>query len=146
MGGVGIALMLLIAGPGGEGATTITLRATVRPLAEVLKERGIEMEVERLADQLVILIEGGEGLSLLPNSASRAFFTDARLRDREAELVGRRIAGLPHFETVLFRVKDEDGVYRIAEYYCDVCAIATRYDQICPCCQGALRLRYQPSD
>lgn len=128
-----------------KAVESITVCGTVRPLAEVLEERRIEVDRERVGESVVLMVEGGDALPLVPNTASRALFTDSRLRDRDTELVARRIVGLPHLEVVVFRVK-EDGVYQVAEYVCDVCAIATRYDQACPCCQGKLRLGYRSGD
>lgn len=147
----GLAVAILVMGRGRDDAVaanppTVTVRGQVRPLADVLEGLGVEVDRERVSDQVLLVDEQGRGTPLLPNTASRALFTDARLRDRPAELVGRRPVGLPYFEVIVFRVQDEAGAFRIAEYYCDVCSIATRFDQICPCCQGELRLRYQPAE
>jgi hypothetical protein len=153
MSGWAIALALSIAVPSGlppidQSAPDdpITIRGVVRTLESVLRERGVLADSDHVAGQVVLLAKGEQAVTLLSNPASRALFMDERLRERPTEVVGRRVKDLPYFDVVLFRVKDESGIFRIAEYYCDVCAISVRYDQICPCCQGAMYLRYKPED
>jgi rubrerythrin len=70
-------------------------------------------------------------------------FLDDRLRDRPAEIRGRRYAGVPYLQVLSFKVKRE-GRLETPEYFCEVCAISVRYPQVCPCCQGPMELRMKP--
>ena len=124
-------------------ADPVTLRGKVVELADVLKSRGIEADREPIAGQVVLVADDGAVVPLVSDEASRALFLDKRLRDRKAELIGRKSAGLPYFQVVTFRVED-NGVMRTPEYYCDICSIHVRYPQTCPCCQGAMVLQMKP--
>ncbi len=126
------------------GAEEVTLAGTVVPLAEALKARGIAAEADLLGPMVVLRGADGTLTPLIPNGASKALFTDERLRGRPAEVVGWRHAGVPGLEVVAFRVQ-EQGTLRTPEYYCDVCTISVRYPQACPCCQGPMELRYKPA-
>lgn len=125
---------------------SVTMTGTVRLLNDLLRERGVDADADRLRNQIVLVPAEGVAVPLLVNPASRALAMDARLRERKTEVVGRAVKGLPHLEVVLFRVEDDSGALRIAEYFCEVCSITVRYDQICPCCAAAMTLRYQPVD
>jgi hypothetical protein len=123
----------------------VTLRGKVVMLSDALKSSGIEVEADRepIAKQAVLL--GGDGTitPLLSDEASRALFLDDRLRDRPAEIRGRRYAGVPYLQVMSFKVKRE-GRLDTPEYFCEVCAISVRYPQVCPCCQGPMELRMKP--
>lgn len=127
-----------------ETAEPVTLGGTVLPLAQALRDRGIAAEADLIGPALVL--RGGDGTltPLVPNAASKALFSDERLRGRPTEVVGLRHAGVPGLEVVSFRV-EEQGKLRTPEYYCDVCTISVRYPQVCPCCQGPMELRYKPA-
>ena len=123
----------------------LILRGKVVMLSDALKSSGIEVEADRepIAKQAVLL--GGDGTitPLLSDEASRALFLDDRLRDRPAEIRGRRYAGVPYLQVMSFKVKRE-GRLETPEYFCEVCAISVRYPQVCPCCQGPMELRMKP--
>jgi hypothetical protein len=121
----------------------VTLRGKVKLLAAALKEAGIAADTDPIAQQVVLKLESGQLIPLLSDDASRAFFLDARLRDRKVEIRGNRAAILPYIQVVAFTV-EYGGRQRIPEYYCDVCAISVRYPQTCPCCQGDMELRMRP--
>lgn len=129
---------------GAAEARTVTRSGQVIRLAEALEPLGVSAPQGPIADQVVLKTEGGEVIPLLFNVGSRAFFEDDRLRDRQAELVGREIEGLPYFQVVSSKVADEQGTLRIPEYYCDICTISVRFDQPCPCCQAPMELRFKP--
>lgn len=130
--------------PDQDAPREVTLRGTVVPLAAVLADREIVADAPPIEKQLVL--KGGDGAvtPLLSNGASKALFLDARLRDRPAEITGWLHPGLPYLEPVAVRV-EEQGALRTPEYYCDVCTIAVRFPQDCPCCQGPMELRYKPA-
>ncbi|HEY2158150.1 MAG TPA: hypothetical protein VGH33_21150, partial [Isosphaeraceae bacterium] len=87
--------------------------------------------------------DDGAVVPLISDEASRALFLDKRLRDRKAEVAGRKVAGLPYLQVVNFKV-EEGGAMRTPEYYCDICSIHVRYPQTCPCCQGPMVLQMKP--
>ncbi|RUL89194.1 hypothetical protein [Tautonia sociabilis] len=130
----------------GPVVETVTLEGEVVLLAEALGPFGLPEQQGPIADQVVLKRAGGEIIPLLYNVGSRAFFEDGRLRNRPAELVARRLEGLPYLQVVSARVADESGALRIPEYYCDICTISVRYDQPCPCCQAPMELRFKPED
>lgn len=122
---------------------TVTLRGKVVLLTAALKARGLEADSEPIQTQVALVTEDGTIVPLLSDDASRAFFLDKRLRDRDAEIVGRRFAGVPYLQSVTVKVL-EDGRLQTPEYYCEICAISVRYPKICPCCQGEMILRMKP--
>ena len=113
-------------------------------LAEEAQARGLRLEKDPPADQVVLKGDTGQVTPILCNAASKALVTDARLRGRKTRIVGRRHEGLPFVEVVAFQVAESDGTLKTPEYFCDVCTISVRFDQICPCCQGAMVLRMKP--
>jgi hypothetical protein len=124
---------------------TLTLRGKVLTLTEALKARGVGVKAdpEPAAKQAVLLAKDGTITPLLCDETSRALFLDARLRDRNAQIVGRRYAGLPYLQVVTIQV-ESDGKLQTPEYFCDICTISVGYPQICPCCQGPMELRMKP--
>jgi hypothetical protein len=138
---LGVAMMLFTgAGPARPKYETVTKTGKVVTLPSALKTLGVPADPEPIASQVVLLEEDGTITPLLSDEASRGLFRDERLRDRKAELTGRKYPGLPYLQVTTFKV-DDHGVLRIPEYYCDVCAISVRYPQVCPCCQGPMELR-----
>lgn len=138
-------LVLCSSDPARPTPENVTLRGEVVRLVDVLKPRAIPADSGPIDDQMVLRAADGTITPLLSDPASRSLFLDQRLRNRPAELLGRRHEGLPYLQVTSFRV-EEDGVLRIPEYYCDVCTISVRYPQPCPCCQGELELRMRPED
>lgn len=147
--GVGLWLGLLCfadpAAPATEPPTfkEVTLRGTVVELSDALRTLGLPADAGPIAGQVVLKGNDGALTPILSDEASRALFKDSRLRDRQAELKGRRYAGLPYLQVTSFRV-EQDGRLQTPEYYCDVCAIQVGDPQVCPCCQGEMVLRMRP--
>jgi hypothetical protein len=123
----------------------VTLRGKVVMLADVVKSKGVssKVDVEPISKQVVLMGDDGTVTPLLSDDASRALFLDHRLRDRPAEIHGRRYPGMPYVQVMSFKV-DRDGRLETAEYFCEVCAISVRFPQTCPCCQGPMELRMKP--
>jgi len=126
-----------------EPPRAVTLSGTVVTLAEALKPSKLAFDAEPVAKQVVLKGDDGSLTPLLSDDASRALFRDDRLRNRRAEVVGRRLPGNPYLQVVSFRVA-EDGRLRTPEYYCEICTISVRDPQTCPCCQGEMVLRMRP--
>lgn len=138
-----LAALLLGPGPtGGPTFETATLSGKVVAVAEAIKARGIEADKGPIEGQVALLSADGAVIPLISDEASRAFFLDDRMRNRKAEVVGRRYAGLPYLQVLTFRV-EEGGRLRTPEYYCEICAISVRYPQTCPCCQGDMVLQFR---
>jgi hypothetical protein len=123
----------------------VTIRGKVVTLVAALQAASPELHVDRepIAKQVVILGDDGSITPLLSDEASRALFLDDRLRDRPAEVRGKRIAGVPYLQVITFKVEQE-GRFQTPEYYCNICTISVRYPQTCPCCQGPMELRMKP--
>ena len=141
-------LFLLTASQGSSSTSrpdTITRTGKVVLLSEVLKAKGLPADPEPIAFQVVLVEEDGTITPMLSDDASRALFKDERLRGRKAELIARKLPGVPYLQVVSFKVDDE-GILRIPEYYCDVCSISVRSPQTCPCCQGPMDLRMKPEN
>jgi hypothetical protein len=124
---------------------TIKRTGQVVLLSEALKAKGLPADPEPIALQVVLVESDGTITPMLSDDASRALFKDERLRGRKAELIARKLPGLPFLQVVSFKVEDA-GVLRIPEYYCDVCSISVRSPQTCPCCQGPMDLRMKPEN
>jgi hypothetical protein len=139
-------LLGLPSGVGANGpAQEVTLKGKVVTLATALEtlKLAVQVDAEPTARQVVLLDSKGKITPLLSDEASRALFLDERLRNRPAELRGRRFAGMPYLQVVTFKV-EEDGRLQTPEYYCTICAIKVRFPQTCPCCQGPMELRMSP--
>ena len=118
----------------------VTLGGKVVELAEALKAKGVVADPGPIAGQVALVTVDGTIVPLLSDEASRALFQDKRLRDRRAEVVGLKTAGVPYLQVVNFKI-EEDGALRTPEYYCEICSISVRYPQDCPCCQGPMVLQ-----
>ena len=140
-----LSVALAVASPPPRTFETVTVRGKVLKLAEAIKERKLAPapDSEPIAKQVVILGEDGTITPLLSDETSRALFVDSRLRNRNAQIVGRRFTGLPYLQVVTIEVESE-GRLRTPEYFCEVCTISVRYPQICPCCQGPMELQMKP--
>jgi hypothetical protein len=143
-------LVLIWASPSFPAVTTpksdeVTVRGKVMMLPDALKSSGITVkaDLESIAKQAVLLGEDGTITPLLSDEASRALFLDDRLRNRPAEIRGRRYTGVPYLQVMNFKVERE-GRLETPEYFCEVCAISVRFPQDCPCCQGSMELRMKP--
>jgi len=123
----------------------VTLRGKVVTLAAALRAASPDLRVdpETIAKQVVLVGEDGVITPLLSDEASRALFLDETLRDRPAEVRGKRFAGVPYLQVVTFKI-EQDGRYQTPEYYCNICTISVRFPQTCPCCQGPMELRMKP--
>jgi hypothetical protein len=132
--------------PGSEvPAQDVVLRGKVVTLATALeaKKLGIPVDAELSVHAVVLLREDGSIIPLLCDDASRALFLDQRLRNRPAELKGRRFDGVPYLQVVTFKIEHQ-GQLQTPEYYCNICTISVRSPQTCPCCQGPMALRMKP--
>jgi hypothetical protein len=123
----------------------VVLRGKVVTLAAALEamKLGIRVDAEPTANSVVLQGEDGTITPLLSDEASRALFLDKRLRNRPAELRGKRFQGVPYLQVVTFKI-EQDGRLQTPEYYCNICTISVRFPQICPCCQGPMELRMKP--
>ncbi len=124
---------------------TVTLRGKVVMLSDALNSSKLDVkpDAEPIAKQAVLLGDDGKITPLISDEASRALFLDDRLRNRPTEIRGRRYAGIPYLQVLIFKIERE-GRLETPEYYCGVCAITLRYPQECPCCQGTMELRMKP--
>lgn len=120
-------------------------RGKVIPLREALKRRGIDSG-EEFDKQVALLTSQDEIIPIVPDWRGRAFFQDARLRNREVELVGKRKAGVPYLQVLIIFTFDEKGNRQYTDYYCDTCGFPMYEIKPCECCQGPLRLRFQRRD
>ena len=124
----------------------VVLKGKVVTLATAIdfKKLAIRADPELAASAVVLLGEDGTVTPLLSDEASRALFLDRRLRDRSAEVRGKRYGGLPYLQVITFKVEHE-GKLQTPEYYCNICTISVRFPQVCPCCQGPMELRMKPA-
>jgi hypothetical protein len=129
----------------GAPARDVTLKGKVVTLAAAIESArlGVHADTEPTASQIVLVESDGTVTPLLSDEASRALFLDKRLRDRPAEVRGKRFVGMPYLQVVTFKI-EEDGRLQTPEYFCDICKISVRFPQICPCCQGPMDLRMRP--
>ena len=143
-----------VAGPVAEGESQAAdqppdkelFTGQVVPLIDALKRRKIETSEEELKGQVVLETAAGNLIPIVPDWRGRAFFQDERLRNRKVELVGYRPAGTPYLKVLMVFTFDEDGQRQYTDYWCDICSIPMYEIQRCECCQGPIRLRYQPQE
>jgi hypothetical protein len=145
-GFLGGLLVLLSAGPPTSSpvskGTEVTLRGKFVTLGAALQSLGIDAkpDPDSTARDVVLLGEDRSITPLFRDDASRALFLDERLRNRRAEVVGRRFPGVPYLQVCTFRVEHE-GRLETPEYFCSVCTITSRFPQTCPCCQGPMEFQ-----
>lgn len=110
---------------------------------DALKTRGIKAYAEELKDSVALETADGELVLILPDWRGRAFSQDARLRDRDVELVGFRRKGLPYLNVMSVYTFDKQGRRQYTDYWCDICSIPMYEIKPCDCCQQEIRLRFQ---
>ncbi len=120
-------------------------RGKVVLLREALVRRKIEAR-EEFDKQVVLETPEGDLIPIVPDWRGRAFYQDARLRNRDVELVGKRQKGVPYLQVLIVFTFDEKGKRQYTDYYCDTCAFPMYEIKPCECCQGPVRLRFQPRD
>ncbi len=132
-------------------------------LRDALKRRGVKSTAE--FDKLVVLeTAAGELIPIVPDWRGRAFYQDKRLRDRQVQLVGYRRRGVPYLQVLMVFTLDQPKtggktggkttrkkpgpqrkpVRHYFDYWCDICSIPMYEIKRCECCQGPIRMRFQP--
>lgn len=114
-------------------------------LREALERRGVKSFSE-FDKQVVLETPGGELIPIIPDWRGRAFFQDQRLRNRKVDLVGYRRPGIPYLQVLMVFTYSEKGERQYTDYWCDICSIPMYEIKPCDCCQGPIRLRFQPRD
>lgn len=114
-------------------------------LSEAFERRKIRAYPEH-KDQVALETAEGELIPIVSDWRGRAFFQDERLRDRKVQLVGTRPKGTPYLQVLMIFTFDEDGERQYTDYWCDICSIPMYEIKPCDCCQGDVRLRFQPQD
>lgn len=118
-------------------------RGKVVMLREALERRGITA-FDEFEDQVVLETPDGELIPIVPDWRGRAFFQDERLRNRKVNLVGYRREGVPYLQVLMVFTFNEKGERQYTDYWCDICSIPMYEIKPCDCCQGDIRLRFQP--
>jgi hypothetical protein len=125
-------------------------------LREALKRKGVQSTTE--FDKLVVLeTNEGELIPIVPDWRGRAFYQDKRLRKRPVQLVGYRRKGIPYLQVLMIFTLDHNKstnshpkkrqakpIRHYFDYWCDICSIPMYEIKQCECCQGPIRMRYQP--
>ena len=120
-------------------------------LRDALKRRKVKSSSE-FDKQVVLETADGQLIPIVPDWRGRAFYQDKRLRNRPVELVGYRRRGLPYLQVLMIFTIDrtdkrqKKSVRRYFDYWCDICSIPMYEIKRCECCQGPIRMRYQPQD
>ncbi|MHC4877511.1 MAG: hypothetical protein ACYTGL_13530 [Planctomycetota bacterium] len=110
---------------------------------EALKKRGIKV-ADEMKDQAVLETLDGRLLPIAADWRGRAFFQDKRLRNRRVDLVGYQRPGIPWLQVLIIYVINDKGEREVMDYWCDICAIPMYEIKDCECCQGPIRLRFEP--
>jgi hypothetical protein len=114
-------------------------------LPEALARRGIKCSDE-MRGQVVLETPTGEIWPIVADARGRAFFQDERLRNRPVDLIARHHPGVPYLQVLVVYTFDEKGVRQFTDYWCDICSIPMYELKDCDCCQGPIRLRFQPQE
>jgi hypothetical protein len=131
--------------PSADRSAQELFRGKVVMLRDALGRRKIDA-TEEFDKQVVLETPSGDLIPIVPDWRGRAFYQDARLRDREVELVGKRQRGVPYLQVLMVFTFDKQGQRQYTDYYCDTCAFPMYEIKPCECCQGPVRLRFQPRD
>ena len=115
-------------------------------LSEALARRDIKAYPDELRGQVVLETRDGGLLPIIPDWRGRALFQDKRLRDRPVDLLVRQRKSIPHLQVLSIYTFDEQGTRQLTDYWCDICSIPMYEIKDCECCQGPIRLRYQPKN
>lgn len=120
-------------------------------LVAVLAGFGAEQQQQTLRGLLGVDSEGrpvlklphGEAVRLEGDGPTRAVLGDERLRGRQFEVIGRRLAE-GRFEVGPIHLKSmwviENGKRLLVTYWCPVCSIRTYSPGKCQCCQEETQL------
>ena len=114
-------------------------------LREELKSRGIATAQEHEGD-VVLRTADGLLIPLLADWRGRAFYQDERLQNRPVTLVGYLRPKLPYLQVLMVYTEDKSGTLQYTDYWCDICSIPMYEIKPCDCCQGEIRLRFQPQE
>jgi hypothetical protein len=114
-------------------------------LGEALKRKGVNA-YEEMKDQVALETPEGKLIPIVADWRGRAFFQDKRLRGRKVELVGMRRPGVPYLQVLMVFTFDKEGQRMYTDYWCDICSIPMYEIKPCDCCQGDIRLRFEPQD
>ena len=114
-------------------------------LSKALEAREIRFS-EEVKDHVVLETESGELIPILADWRGRAFYQDERLRNRKVEVIGSRRSGIPYLQVLMIFTFDEAAHRQYTDYWCDICSIPMYEIKPCECCQGDIRIRYQPQD
>ena len=131
--------------PMDEPAKTIVSGRVVL-LTDALKRRKIKHYAEEIKGQVVLETRQGELLPIIPDWRGRALFQDSRLRDRPVDLLVSRRKNFSHLQVLSIYTFDEKGARQLTDYWCDICSIPMYEIKECECCQGPIRLRFQPKE
>lgn len=112
---------------------------------EALKKRGIKA-FDEIKGQVALETTDGRLLPIIPDWRGRAFFQDERLRNRPVDLIGFQKPGAPYLQVLVVYTFDDHGVREYTDYWCDICSIPMYEIKPCDCCQGPIRLRFQPQE
>ena len=130
-------------------------------LRDALKRRGIK-STDEFTKLVVLERTDGELIPIVPDWRGRAFYQDKRLRNRPVELVGYRRDGVPFLQVLMIftidrpkspagtkttnKAKPANGktLRQYFDYWCDICSIPMYEIKQCECCQGPIRMRFQP--
>jgi hypothetical protein len=135
--------------PQGEAAKTAekpayrneSLRGRAVWLAEAMKDRfGVETDKDAAHAVVALATTDGRLLPIVKDFRGRGFYSDARLREMDLELLVRTFEGAPAIQVVrVYSIKDDDK-YEV-DYWCDICSIPMYELKECECCQGPIRIR-----
>jgi hypothetical protein len=127
--------------PRGDDAKTESLHGRVVWLAEaMMRLHGVESDADAAQANVALETRNGELIPIVKDARGRAFFLDARWRNREMELLVKRYSGSPQAKVIRIRTLKNGKKYDL-DYWCDICAIPMFELKECECCQGPIRIR-----
>jgi hypothetical protein len=118
-----------------------SLRGRAVWLAEALKDRfGVETDKDAVRSVVALATTDGRLLPIVKDFRGRGFYSDARLREMDLELLVRTFEGASSIQVVrVYSIKD--GAKYEVDYWCDICSIPMYELKECECCQGEIRIR-----
>ena len=124
---------------------TIRVRGRVVCLTEELQRlHQVQSDCETRGHVYAIKTAAGELYPLLPTDSAAAVWLDARYRERELQVTGRRFPQTSFIEVIKYQAWRGNKLYDL-DYYCAVCNITTHKPEACVCCQDPVEFRELPA-
>jgi hypothetical protein len=128
------------------GPEDIRVRGRIVCLTEELQRLyQVQPDCETRGHVYAVKTAAGQYYPLLPTDSAAAVWLDARYRERELQVTGRRFPQTFFIEVIKYQSWRDNKLYDL-DYYCIVCNISTHKPEACVCCQDPVEFRELPAE